>query len=40
LIAGNVLVIAPAALTYLLLGVGIISHVAVGLRWPFALKTR
>ena len=30
--------ITTAALSFL--GVGIISHVAVGLRWPFALKTK
>jgi hypothetical protein len=27
-----------AALSFL--GVGVLSHVAIGLRWPFALKTR
>jgi hypothetical protein len=30
--------VTTAALSFL--GVGIISHVAVGLRWPFALKTK
>ena len=30
--------IATAALSFL--GLGVISHVAVGLRWPFALKTK
>jgi hypothetical protein len=30
--------ITTAALSFL--GVGIIAHVAVGLRWPFALKTK
>ena len=30
--------ITTAALSFL--GAGIIAHVAVGLRWPFALKTK